>query len=525
MTEHDLIIRNGWIIDGSGAPRFIADVAIDGDTITAIARHLPARAKRTIDATGKIVAPGFIDLLGHSERAALSNPTLESKVRQGVTTEVTGEGTTPAPINDQIAADRRALHPEWPEEWRTLGDFMRAIERNGAAVNFAFLVTTSNIRLMTLGRTNRPPTDGEMAEMKNNVDAAMRDGAIGISTALVYVPATFATTEEIIELSRVAASYGGMYFTHMRNESDRIDAALDETFRIGREAQIALNVWHLKLGGQKNWHRMPQILEKIEAARASGIDVAANIYPYVASSTELAALAPDWALEGGYSAFIARLKQPETRERIAREIEQSPFYGRVGGGEGVLITRIPNDAMKDFQRKRLSDVASTLGLSPVDALIHIFLSTPMSGGAVYFMMNEDDVRSALAKSWVSVGADSEAFTGDPEIDGAHPRAYGTFPRVLGHYVRDVGLYALEEGVRKVTSQAACRARLWDRGLLRPGMKADVVLFDENEIADRSTYEDPHHMSVGISDVIVNGTAVLAAGRMTGELPGRVLRRM
>jgi N-acyl-D-aspartate/D-glutamate deacylase len=309
----------------------------------------------------------------------------------------------------------------------------------------------------------------------------------------------------------------------MRNESDRIDQALEETFRIGREAEIALNIWHLKLGGPANWHRMPHVLEKIEQARLSGLDVAANVYPYVASSTELAALAPEWALEGGYSALLERLRDPQTRTRIAAEILDSPFYGRVGGGDGVLITRIPNPELRRFQRRRLPDVAAELGMSPVDALIHIFLSSNSSGGAVYFMMNEDDVRAALSRSWVSVGADSEAFTGDPEIDGAHPRAYGTFPRVLGHYVRE-GLFTLEEAVRKVTSQAAARAMLWDRGLLRPGMKADVVVFDANEIADLSRYEDPHHMSVGISDVIVNGVAVLRESAITGELPGRILRR-
>jgi N-acyl-D-aspartate/D-glutamate deacylase len=309
----------------------------------------------------------------------------------------------------------------------------------------------------------------------------------------------------------------------MRNESDRIDSALEETFRIGREAEIALNIWHLKLGGPQNWHRMPSILEKIEQARASGIDVAANIYPYVASSTELAALAPEWALEGGYGAFVQRLREPASRDRIAHEIAESPFYGRVGGGEGVLITRIPNPEMKRFQRRRLSDVAAELSMSPVDALIHIFLSSPSSGGAVYFMMNEDDVRAALSRSWVSVGADSEAFTGDPEVDGAHPRAYGTFPRVVGHYVRE-GLFTLEEAVRKVTSQASSRARLWDRGLIRPGMKGDVVVFDEAALSDPSRYEDPHHMSTGIDDVLVNGVAVLRDSKITGQLPGRVLRR-
>lgn len=513
----DLIIRNAQVIDGTGAPPFHGDIGVEGDTIAALGDLSGLSAADEIDAGGQVASPGFIDLLGHSERALFTDPTLESKVRQGVTTEVTGEGTIVAPINDAIAAEREVTN-RTKEPWRTMADFFAAVERNGTAINFAFLVTTSNARLLTVGRENRAATPGEIETMKRIVHQAMCEGAIGLSTALIYVPAVYSSTEEIIELATVAAEHDGVYFTHMRNEGSRIDSALEETFRIGRASGIPLNIWHLKLGGQQNWGKMGAVIARIEEARASGLDVAANVYPYIASKTDLAVLAPDWALEGGYNAFLTRLDDPRVRAELESQIESR------GRGENILITEIHNEEFARFQKKRLSTIAAEMGVPPIDALVAIYRASRVAPGAMYFSMNEEDVKTALAQPWVSVGADSGAFVGDREKISAHPRGYGTFPRVVGHYVRNEKLFSLEEAVRKITSQAASRAKLWDRGILRPGMKADIVVFDRARIIDRSTYEDPHHYAEGISHVIVNGTFVLRDGNITRKLPGRVLRK-
>ncbi|MGA7616837.1 MAG: D-aminoacylase [Thermoanaerobaculia bacterium] len=516
----DLLITNGRIIDGTGAPWFRGDVGITADTIVAVGDLSHAHARRTIDAHGQIVAPGFIDLLGQDDHTVLVDPRLEGKIRQGVTTELTGEGHSPGPVT---AAQQEARAARGGPSWRTLGEYMNVVEKNRSAINMAFLVGQSSAREIVMGDVDRDPTPEELRQMEAIVDQAMREGAIGLSSALIYVPAVFSKTDELIALARVAAKRGGVYFTHIRNEADTIDDALDEAFRIGREARIPLNIWHLKVGGKQNWGRMPEVIAKIEAARESGLDVSANVYPYIASSTGLSALAPNQALEGGYSKFLERLKDPVTRAKIADEIRESGFYHRIDGAVGVLVTRIPNSKFAQYERKRLSEIATMMGLDPIEALLRIFEQSPRSPQAIYFSMNEQDLRYALQQPFVSVGSDSAAIVGPMINAGAHPRAYGTFPRVVGHYVRDEHLFTLEEAVRKVTSQAAARALLFDRGVLRPGMKGDVVVFDPEKIRDISTYEDPHHMSEGVIDVVVNGAPVLLDGTMTGELPGRVLR--
>lgn len=520
--EPDLIIRNGRVVDGTGAPWFHGDVAVFGDTISAIGDLSKSHAKEIIDAHGQIVAPGFIDILGHSERSVLVSPRLEGKVRQGVTTELDGEGFAVAPINDALAAERASAGQNDP--WRTLGEYMKHVSKQGTALNFAFLASTSNARLMTVGRADRPATEEEMEQMKSIVEGAMKDGAFGLSTALIYVPAVFTKTEELIELARVAARYGGSYFSHIRNEGDEVDSALEEAFRIGREANIPVNIWHLKIGGRHNWGKMPGMLEKIQQQRANGLDVAANVYPYIASSTALSALAPNWALEGGYSAFLKRLQDPALRKQIGEEISNSSFYHRLGDASGILVTEIPHSTYDEYQRKRLSEIATRMGVDPIEAALRLLQAGESSPGAIYFTMSEGDVQAALRTPWISVGSDSGAFVGDVKTEGAHPRGYGTFPRVIGHYVRDEHLFTLEEAVRKITSQAAARIQLQDRGILRPGMKADLVIFDPDRVVDVSTFEDPHHFSTGISDVIVNGVAVLRNGEMTGALPGRMLRK-
>ncbi len=507
----DLKITNGRILDGTGAPWFHGDVGVKGDTIVAIGDLRAMAAAATIDAGDQIVSPGFIDLLGQSQNSVVDDPGVEAKVRQGVTTEVTGEGHSPGPVRPDSIETR----------WRSLGDYLDLVDKRGAGVNFALLVGASNPREIVIGDIDRQPTMDEMRRMEEIVDQAMREGAIGISTSLIYVPAMYSSTEEIINLARVAAKYGGMYFTHMRDEGEKIDEGLNEAFRIGREASIPVNIWHLKVGGRANWGRMPHVVERIAQARAAGLDVAANVYPYIASSTGLSTLAPNWAMEGGYDDFQKRLIDPVLRARIAEElrkqVERRP--------RGIYVTIIRNPAYEQYQKKSIEDIAAGMGVAPEEALMRLFADTPVSPRVIFFSMNEDDVQTALKQSWVSVGADSGSpSAADREQNtGAHPRAYGTFPRVLGHYVRDVRLFELPEALRRVTSQAAQRAHIMDRGILRIGMKADIVVFDPEKLRDAATFDEPHRFAEGVAHVIVNGTAVLRDGTMTGALPGRTIR--
>lgn len=513
----DIRIVNGEVIDGSGRPRFRADVGIRGDTIAEIGDLSRSTSKITIDARNQVVTPGFIDLLGHSEGSVLIDPNLEGKVRQGVTTELTGEGHSPGPLNEAMAAEmNRTRPPGFPEvTWRTLSQYMQFVERRGSAINFALFIGAANPREIVIGTADRPPTPEELSRMEAIVGESMRAGAIGLSTALIYPPGRFATTDELIALARVAGNAGGAYWTHLRSESNDIMSALDEAFRIGREAHVPVNIFHLKAGGSMRGH-MAEVLAKIERAQKDGLDVAANIYPYTATATDLTSVVPAWALEKGYLGFVEQLKDPTLRAKIATAM-------RVGDGSTILLRDIPSATLKPFERKRLNEIAAEMKTTPAEAALRLFEGSISSPIAIYFGLSEEDMQLALRQPWVAIGSDSGAVVGAARQQGAHPRAYGTFPRVLGHYVRDVRLFTLEEAVRKMTSLAASRAGLRDRGILRPGMKADVVVFDPKTIADVSTYEDPHHFSVGIADVVVNGTPVLRDGRMTAALPGRVLK--
>jgi len=513
-TTLDLKITNARLVDGTGAPWFRGDVGIRGDRIVAMGDLSGAASIATIDAQNKMVSPGFIDLLGWSQGTVIADPKLEAKVRQGVTTEVTGEGVSPGPSNpDRVRPGDR---------WLTLGDYLDELDRRGSAINFAQLLGASNPRSMVIGDVNRAPTMDEMRQMEAIAEQAMRDGAIGIGSSLIYVPAMYSTTEELINLSRVAAKYGGVYFSHIRDEGDRIDSALDEAFRIGREAKIPINVWHLKIGGRPNWGRMPQILGRIEAARAEGIDVAANVYPYAASATGLSTLAPDWAMEGGYDDFQKRLENPDDRARIAEALKAQVARR---GERGIYVSQVFNPAQSQYEKKFIGEIAAMMQTSPEEALMTLFAANNTSPRVIYFSMSEDDVRTALRHPWVSICSDASSPTDRHRADnvGMHPRAYGSFPRVLGHYARDEKLFSIEEAVRKMTSQAAARANLRDRGVLREGLVADIVIFDPDAVIDKATFDDPHHFSVGVTDVIVNGTPVLRDGVMTGKLPGKSIR--
>jgi N-acyl-D-aspartate/D-glutamate deacylase len=510
--DFTLLIRNGTVIDGTGTAGRRADVGVRGDTIAAVGDLASATAETTIDAAGLVVAPGFIDLLGNSQAAVLIDPRLEGKVRQGVTTEVTGEGTSPAPIDGRMAAEMERTKPEgWPAvDWRSLADFMRVVEKRGSAVNFAFYVGATNPREMVLGHADRAPSAEELKKMEAIVDQAVREGAVGLASALIYPPGRFATTEELIALARRA----GSYWTHLRNESSRIDAAIDEAIRIGEEAKVPVNIFHLKIGGQENWRRMPDVIRKIEAARKRGVDVAASIYPFTATSTELTSTVPAWALEGGYAQFQSRLGDAGTRKKIADALRSGRLS--TNGAKSVLVRGTG---------KRLDALAREMGVDPAEAALQLFEKSERSSPvAIFFSLSEDDMKLALQQPWVAVGSDSGAVVGAMRSRGAHPRAYATFSRIL-RYVREEQLITLEEAIRKFTSLAASRAGLDDRGTLAVGKKSDIVVFDPASVRDLSTYEDPHHFSIGVRDVIVNGELTLRGGQMTGKLPGRVLIRM
>lgn len=510
----DLRITNGRILDGTGAPWFRGDIGIRGDRIVAIGSLAGTASTATIDARDQIVSPGFIDLLGQSQGTAVTDPLLEAKVRQGVTTEVTGEHFTPGPVAQGDGTDRN--------RWSTLGEYLDLLDRQGTAINFALFIGAANARQLVMGAVNRDPTADEMRQMEAIIDQGMREGAIGLSTSLIYVPSMYTKTEELINLARVAARHGGVYFSHLRDEGTGIDAALDEAFRIGREASIPVNIWHLKTAGRASWGRMPAVVAKIEQARADGLDVAANIYPYAASSTNLATLAPNWAMEGGYGELRNRLRDPETRARITDEL-RGAMERR--GPKVVYVARVRSENHKQYEKKFIEEISGMMGVPDEEALVRIYLENDTAPQAIFFSMNEEDVQHAVKQPFISFGADSGSPSAAMRASNSsiHPRAYGTFPRVLGRYVRELELITLEDAVRRMTSQAALRVRIADRGILRPGMKADIVVFDPATIRDVSTYDDPHHFSEGVSSVIVNGVPVMRDGVMTGALPGKTIR--
>ncbi|HXH27628.1 MAG TPA: D-aminoacylase, partial [Candidatus Polarisedimenticolia bacterium] len=503
-----------------------------GDRIAAVGHLGDATAKRAIDARGLVIAPGFIDMMGQSEYTVLVDPRVPSKITQGITTELTGEGASVAPQTPFTVKD---LMPELGDlpvqvDWTDFDGYFAHLMRKGTAVNFAHLVGAAQVRQAVLRSDNRPPSAAELQAMKDLVARAMRQGAFGLSTALIYPPGSFATTDELIALARVAARFGGFYASHIRNEGDDLLPAIDEAVRIGREAGLPVEIWHLKAAGQQNWGRMKEAVAAIEAARASGVDVTADIYPYTASMTGLAASLPPDASEGGNEALVARLKDPAERARLRKEIE-GPSQGwenlfhNIGRADRILIAGVHQPANKKYQGKRLSEVAAMRGVDPIDAMFDLLAEENGAVDAVYFEMSEEDVRRALQVPWIAFNCDASGVSPEGVLGSTmtHPRAYGSFPRVLGHYVRDEKLLTLEDAVRRMTSLPAQRLGLRDRGLVRPGMFADLAVFDPKTVNDRATYEQPHQYSEGMRYVLVNGVPVVDKGRITGRLPGRVLR--
>jgi dihydroorotase/N-acyl-D-amino-acid deacylase len=491
-----------------------------------------AWGKREIDATGMIVSPGFIDMLGQSETYLLIDPRAMSKVMMGVTTEVTGEGESVAPMNERLIKEQEDFLRRYKLtiDWQTLGEYFRRLDKQGAGVNLATFVGATQLREYVVGYDNRPPTAAELERMKGLVADAMKDGALGLSTSLQYVPARFAKTDEIVELAKVAKQYGGIYITHQRSEANALDESLAEVFEISRRAQIPVEIWHLKTAYKKNWGRMPEVLAKIKRARASGLDITADIYPYIAASTSLSACLPPWVLEGGTEAMLKRLGDMRIRQHLKEEIvtdskDWENIYLGSGGASGVLIGSVVNRDLESLQGKRLSQVAEEQGKEPLDALFDLIVADHGQTGAIYFMMSEDDLRAAMRSPFVSFCTDSGARAQDGPLAGAksHPRGWGSYPRILGRYVRDERLLTLEQAIHKMTGMPAARVGLRERGRLRDGMFADITIFDPRTVIDRATFESPNQHPDGIKYVIVNGQISVDDGKRTPALAGRALR--
>ncbi len=530
--EYDLIIRNGQVIDGTGNPWYSADVAVSGERIAAIGDLHQAHAKREIDAKGRIVSPGFIDMLGQSEVSLLLDNRSLSKLSQGITTEITGEGGSIAPQNEKTLAAMKPFLERYnlSVAWTTLDGYFRRLEKQGTPLNIGSYVGSAQIREAVIGDDNRAPTPAELEEMKSLVEQAMKDGALGVSSALIYPPNIFAKTDELIALAQVAAKYGGLYATHMRSEGASEMPALAEAIRIGREARLPVEIFHLKVSGKPRWGNMKNIVAAIQLARNSGLDIAADMYPYPAGATALASALPPWVADGGVQKLLARLKDPEVRARIKKELAgdhpdwENLFYD-CGGAPGVLIASAEKPELKQFEGKTLDEVAKTWKKSPEDTLMDFVLADSAQTGAIYFMASEEDLRTGLRQPWTSIGLDA----GEMSLDGptyephTHPRAMGSMPRFLGHYVRDEQLMPLEVAIRKITSLPAQREHLEGRGLLKPGYFADITIFDPATIIDHATFTKPDLLSEGIDFTIVNGQVEFDHGKLTGVTAGRVLR--
>ena len=527
----DILIKNGRIIDGSGNPWYSADIGIRGDRIAQIGRLRDTKAKKVIDASGLVVAPGFIDTLGQSETALLIDNRSVSKLSQGITSEITGEGQSIAPQDAlTLAALQPALEPyHLKVDWTDLRGYFRRLEQVGTPLNIGTYVGAAQVREAVLGDANRAPTPEELEKMKALVADAMRQGAFGVSTALIYPPGHYAKTEELIELAKVVSEYGGIYASHMRSEGQSEVGAIDEALRIGREAHVPVEIFHLKVIGKPRWGSMPKIVAMIQAARDSGQDVTANMYPYVAGATALASSLPPWVADGGLNKLLDRLRDPAVRARIKQELaEEHPdwenLYLGSGGPSGVLVASVVNKDLKQWTGKTVAEMATEQKKDPLDALFDCILADKGQTGALYFIASEDDLQYGLKQPWTSIGLDAS----ETALDGllfephGHPRAFGSMPRFLGHYVRDLKIISLEEAVRKITSLPAQRQGLVNRGLLKEGFFADITVFDPRTISDKATYTEPTELPQGVKFVLVNGGLEFADGKLTGAKAGRPL---
>lgn len=528
----DVVIANGRVVDGTGAPWFSADIGIVGDRIVAMGRLAEAEATHRIDATGLVVAPGFIDLLGQSEFNVLVDSRAASKITQGITTEITGEGASIAPVNDRMIAAASAAYDAFnvTHDWHSLDEYLMRLERSTTAVNMGTFVGSGGVRDYVIGLDDRPATPEELTRMQDLVAEAMRHGAFGVSSSLQYVPNRFASTDELVALATTAAEHGGIYITHQRSEGNRVLESVDEVLTIAERANVQTEIWHLKTAYRANWGKMTEVLRRIEGARARGLRVSANIYPYDRASNGLDACLPIWVREGGTAAMLERLHDPEVRARVKRDMDdanapyENQWYGS-GGPSGVMLSSVLDPALRKYEGMNFEEIGRAMGMDPRDAVIDLVIADKAESSVIISIMREDDVVAAMRTPWVSFDTDSGARAVDGPLSASrsHPRAWGTFTRILGTYVREEGVLTLEEAIRKATSQAAVRVGITDRGLLRPGMFADIVVFDPATVKDEATFAEPNRYSTGIRHVLVNGTAVVSDGSITDARPGRALR--
>jgi len=529
---YDLVIRNGTLYDGSGKPPVRGDVAIRGDVIVAVGK-LPvgAKAKTEIDADGLAVAPGFINMLSWATESLIYDGRSQSDIRQGVTLEVMGEGESMGPLNDQmkkIMVEQQA-DIKFDIKWTTLGEYLDYLVARGISANVASFIGATTVRIHELGYADRPPTPAELARMKALVRQAMQEGALGVGSSLIYAPAFYARTDELIELCKAAAPYGGMYISHMRSEGNRLLEAVDELIEISRKAGVPAEIYHLKAAGKQNWPKMDAVIEKVEKARAQGLKITADMYTYPAGATGLDAAMPPWVQEGGLEAWRKRLQDPAIRARVAKEMttptDQWENLLLAAGPDGVLLAGFKSDALKPLTGKSLTEVARMRGKSPEETAMDLVVEDDSRVGTIYFLMSEENIRKQIRLPWVSFGSDaaSQAPEGPFLKSNPHPRAYGTFARLLGRYTRDEKLIPLEAAIRRLTSLPATNLKIQKRGWLRPGYYADVVVFDPAKVQDHATFEKPQQFSTGVVHVFVNGTLVLKDGQHTGATPGRVVR--
>ena len=516
IAQYDFILKNGTVYDGLGGAPYKADVAIRADTIAAIGDLLSAKAKQIIDVTGKAVSPGFINMLSWADGSLLKDGRSMSDIKQGVTLEVFGEGWSPGPRQKKNHKDTL---------WTTLGGYFKTLERKGVSTNFASFVGATSVRNLVLGYENRKPTQVELEKMKSLVEEAMKQGAMGLGSSLIYAPADYASTHELIELSKVVSKYGGMYITHMRSESDKIFPALNEVFKIAAEAKVPAEIYHLKINNTWNWNKIDTVLAKIDNAQKAGLKITADMYTYNASGTSLTARLPTWVQEGGAVAMRARFKNPVLRKRLLRELELG-IPSRNSDPKDVMINGFKNDSLnKLYQGKRLDEVARLHGKDANETMLDLIAADKSGVAAIFFLMSEEHVKRMLALPYVSICSDAGSIPAEEPFtkDATHPRAYGSFARLLSRYVREEKIMTLQEAVRRMTSLPASNLKISKRGSLKVGHYADVVVFDPAQIIDRATFEKPHQYAEGINHVFVNGVQVLNNGAHTGAMPGRCVR--